>query len=174
MENNERVTIRSLTADDAEQYLALRLEGLKKNPEAFATTYEETIGQEDLLEEMKRRLICTDNAFSMGAFAGDRLVSIVTLLREQMIKLRHKAVLVAMYTASSERGKGRAKALLKKVIDEARKQEGLEQLNLTVVKRNEAARNLYLSLGFEVFGIEKNSMKYDGAYWDEELMVLFL
>jgi hypothetical protein len=35
---------------------------------------------------------------------------------------------------------------------------------------NETARRLYARLGFVEYGIEKNSLKYGGRYYDEILM----
>ena len=46
----------------------------------------------------------------------------------------------------------------------------MELLQLTVVSGNKPARRLYDSLGFIEYGIEKNSLKQDGRYWDEVLM----
>jgi RimJ/RimL family protein N-acetyltransferase len=40
----------------------------------------------------------------------------------------------------------------------------------TVVSGNKPAQRLYDSLGFIEYGIEKNSLKQDGRYWDEVLM----
>ena len=37
--------------------------------------------------------------------------------------------------------------------------EGIEQIYLSVVTTNEPARNLYASLGFDVFGTEKKGIK---------------
>lgn len=34
------------------------------------------------------------------------------------------------------------------------------------------AKKLYNSLGFEVYGVERNALKYNGQYFDEDLMVL--
>lgn len=55
------------------------------------------------------------------------------------------------------------------------KDNHLEQLELGVVSENEAALSLYKSLGFEIFGTKKNSLKYDdGSYADEYIMIKFL
>ena len=35
-------------------------------------------------------------------------------------------------------------------------------------------QKLYESLGFKTFGVQERSLKYNGQYWDEEHMVLFL
>jgi RimJ/RimL family protein N-acetyltransferase len=42
------------------------------------------------------------------------------------------------------------------------------------VTTNDPAKRLYSSLGFKVFGKDKRAIKLDNAYFDEDLMVLFL
>jgi hypothetical protein len=46
----------------------------------------------------------------------------------------------------------------------------VELIQLSVVVGNEQARRLYARLGFVEYGIEKNSLKYRGRYYDEILM----
>jgi len=60
------------------------------------------------------------------------------------------------------------------VITQANHLSGLEQLHLMVVTTNDAARSLYRSMGFEVYGTVLQAFKEDEQYWDEELMVLRL
>jgi hypothetical protein len=43
-------------------------------------------------------------------------------------------------------------------------------IQLSVVVGNEQARRLYARLGFVEYGIEKNSLKFRGSYFDEILM----
>jgi RimJ/RimL family protein N-acetyltransferase len=50
----------------------------------------------------------------------------------------------------------------------------LEQLYLTVVIPNDAARQLYRSCGFVSYGIEERALKLGDRYWDEALMIRFL
>jgi RimJ/RimL family protein N-acetyltransferase len=46
----------------------------------------------------------------------------------------------------------------------------VELIQLSVVVGNEQARRLYARLGFVEYGIEKNSLKFRGRYFDEILM----
>ncbi|MGN4125083.1 GNAT family N-acetyltransferase [Lysinibacillus sphaericus] len=48
----------------------------------------------------------------------------------------------------------------------------MEQINLTVVSENSSAKKLYKSLGFKVYGVERNALKFNGQYFNENLMVL--
>jgi ribosomal protein S18 acetylase RimI-like enzyme len=65
-------------------------------------------------------------------------------------------------------------AVVSEAIAQARTIPGLEQLLLAVVTINDAARRLYRSLGFEVYGLEPRALKQGEQYWDEELMILRL
>jgi hypothetical protein len=49
---------------------------------------------------------------------------------------------------------------------------GLEQINLSVVLTSKEARQLFISLGFEPYGLEKHALKLHNQYFDQELMTL--
>lgn len=163
--------IKRLRPQDAGDYYGIRLEALKMNPEAFAASYMEEKRQ--VADKYKGRF-GNDDSFTFGAFDDDGLIGTVTLIPEKLLKLNHRATIVAMYVKPEKRGNGVAKQLIEEAITTARKLKGIEQIHLTVVSSNKAANRLYASFGFETYGIEKNSLKVDGTYYDEELMVLFL
>lgn len=160
-----------MSGDHAKEYWRLRQEALKQNGEAFATTYEEAINREDPLERTKQNLM-SNESITYGSWENGTLVGVVTLLLERHTKMKHKAHIMAMYVNGEYRGKGIARSLLQAVIKKS-KELGLEQLHLTVVSSNTAAVNLYTSVGFQTYGIEKRSMKYNGEYFDEAHMVNF-
>jgi ribosomal protein S18 acetylase RimI-like enzyme len=163
--------IRKLTVEDGEALWNLRLRALKDNPEAFAATYEQTLrnGKEQFIH----RIYPQENAFYLGAFEPD-LIGMVYFRRDEGIKSRHKGYILSMYVQPESRGQGLGKALLLEVITQSHRLPGLEQLHLMVVTTNEAARALYRSMGFEVYGTLLQAFKLDQQYWDEELLVLRL
>ena len=163
--------IRKLTIEDGEALWNLRLRALKDNPEAFASTYEETLrrGKEQFIQRMHPK----EDAFYFGAFASG-LIGMVYLRRDEGIKNQHKGHITSMYVQPESRGLGIGKALLQEVIIQTNRLPELEQLHLMVVTTNKAARALYRSMGFEVYGIAFRALKLDQQYWDEELMVLRL
>lgn len=163
--------IRRLRPQDANAYLEIRLEALRTNPEAFASSYLEERGQ---TAEKYNERFAADDSFTFGAFNDSALIGVITLISEKMTKLQHRASIVAMYVTPEKRGNGLAKELMKEAIKTAKTIEGIEQIHLTVVSSNAAALGLYASLGFKTYGHEKNALKIDGIYYDEELMVLFL
>ncbi|WP_068774905.1 GNAT family N-acetyltransferase [Paenibacillus sp. FJAT-26967] len=165
--------IRLLQEADAERYQELRLKSLTINPEAFGSTYEREVKFSQ--DTIAARIKPTTDKFVLGAFDDNgSLVGMVTFMRESSPKTIHKGNVYGMYTAPEMRGKGLGKSLLLELISKSKEHDGLEQINLTVVSDNDSAKKLYKSLGFEVYGIEQNALKFNGQYWDEELMVLKL
>jgi ribosomal protein S18 acetylase RimI-like enzyme len=165
------MNIRKLNPQDADAYFQIRLEGLYKNPEAFGSSYEEEKKQTS--EKYKERFQAS-NSFTFGAFDESKLIGVITLLTESIMKMRHRATIVAMYVTPGMRGKGIAKKLMNEAINKARSLKGIEQIHLTVVSSNSSAIRLYSSLGFEAYGTEKRALKIGEDYFDEDFMVLFL
>ena len=167
------MNIRILNEDDAQSYQKVRLSALKNNPEAFGSTYEREV--EFSIATVKERIAPSTDSFVLGAFDYHcSLIGIVTFMRENSIKMRHKGNVFGMYVVSENRGQGVSKLLMAELIKEAKNCDGLEQLNLAVVSDNVAAKKLYNSLGFKVYGVERNALKFDGHYFDEDLMVLYI
>lgn len=166
--------VRTLTEADEEALWSIRLQALIDNPEAFAATYEETLlaGKERLVENMHQR-----DAFYIGAFHPSsvlELIGVVYFRRDEGQKNRHKGRVLSMYVRPEYRGKGVGKVLLQEVITHAKQLAGVEQIHLMVITSNTAARSLYGSMGFEVYGTMHRAMKVNEHYWDEEMMVLHL
>lgn len=167
------MNIRVLDESHAQIYQELRLSALKTNPEAFGSTYERETAFS--LETVAERLIPTEGKFVLGVFDDNgALVGIVTIVRENSLKTAHKANVYGMYVAPEMRERGVGRALMLELISKARRCQGLEQINLAVVSENIPAKKLYMSLGFEVYGVERNALKYNERYFDEDLMVRFL
>lgn len=174
----ESMEIRLLTEADARAYWAVRLRALREEPQAFGSAYEEQKDRPLAVVTERLRAMTADDDFILGAFEGTgdmRLVGIVAFARETGRKSRHIGMIYQVYVASEVRGRGYSRALLEALIARARSLDGVERLNLGVVLGNPAARGLYTSLGFEVYGRQPEALKYDdGTYRDEELMSLRL
>ncbi|EWG13114.1 GNAT family N-acetyltransferase [Cytobacillus firmus] len=163
--------IRLLRPDDAEIYKELRIEGLKKNPEAFGSSYEEEAGRPP---EVYGERFRGDNSFHYGAFENGELIGVVSLVRDTGLKMKHRSNIYAMYVTESARMNGVGKSLVSKAVETARSWEGVEQIHLAVMSENTPAKKLYASFGFEVYGKERHALKIDGKYYDEDLMALYL
>jgi RimJ/RimL family protein N-acetyltransferase len=165
--------IRLLDTSDADIYREIRLRSLKDNPEAFLTSYE--FEKAKSMEVTQNNLMPSDSKFTLGAFnENNKLVGIVTFVREGNSKITHKGNVFAMYVSPELRGQGIGKALMINLVEKAKLFDRLERINLTVISNNFSAKNLYNSIGFEVYGTEREALKWDGQYWDEDLMSLIL
>lgn len=166
-----KMDIKLITQLDAENYRSIRLEALKNSPEAFCSSYEEE--KEYSLEQFKTR-IQSESVFTFGAFENEQLIGVATLVKDAKHKSKHKATIVGVYVTPKKRGLGVAKELIQEVLKKIQTFKEIEQVNLAVVSTNESAMRLYSSLGFQVFGTEKNALKINNMYYDEDYMVLFL
>ncbi|WP_088036251.1 GNAT family N-acetyltransferase [Evansella clarkii] len=163
--------IKTLTVKDAEIYRDYRLEALEQSPEAFASTYEETVS--DTALENVRSNLASEESVTLGIFQEGRLSASAALRFYTLEKLKHKAHLLAMYVSPQARNKGYGKKLVEAAIEIAKERQ-VEQVQLAVVTRNKPAISFYESIGFNTYGVEKRALKYKDKYWDENHMVLFL
>ena len=165
--NAARIEIRRLTSADAAAYRDIRLAGLRDSPEAFGSTFVRENAQP--LAWFWDRL---RNSQVFGAFRSTDLSGIAGFVIREGEKERHKGLLWGMYVRPDARKAGVGRQLVEAVIDHARSQ--VEVIQLSVVSDNEPARRLYACLGFVEYGVEKNSLKQNGRYYDEVLMALDL
>jgi RimJ/RimL family protein N-acetyltransferase len=167
--------VRILTEADGEAFWNIRLRALRDDPESFGSSYEEILerGIAGATQSLRKRDTSPDDA-TFGAFEGGTLVGIAGFRREEEVKKRHKGVIWGMYVPREMRGKGIGKALLQAAIAYAKTLPQLEQINLSVVLTSREARQLFISLGFEPYGLERHALKLHDRYFDHELMTLHL
>ncbi len=155
--------IRQLTPGDAALYRSIRLAGLKESPEAFGSTFDAEFTKP--LAWFFDRL---SSSIVFGAIRDAKIVGVAGFAVRREEKEAHKGLLWGMYVHPDARGAGVARRLVEAVIAHARPH--VELIQLSVVVGNEQARRLYARLGFVEYGVEKNSLKYRGRYYDEILM----
>jgi RimJ/RimL family protein N-acetyltransferase len=151
----------------------MRLTALRESPTAFASSDDEERNRS--LADMQKRLGAGDPAGVLGAFSDDdRLIGMLGFAQEERQKRRHIGWLSSLFVAPDARRQGIARALTVAAIDHARRLPALRLLLLSVTAGNEAARRLYLSLGFAPFGVEPEALFVASRYLDMEHLALKL
>jgi RimJ/RimL family protein N-acetyltransferase len=148
----------------------MRLDALRLHPRAYGSSYEEEV--EYSLETMGARWPVAPGVM-LGGFVGDRLIGFTGLRVEPMVKTRHKGFIYTVYVDQAFRGLGLATGMVEAAIAAGR-DAGLRFVTLTCAVGNDGARRIYERLGFRTFGIEPRGLLVDGAFVDEERMMLDL
>ena len=165
--------IRRLGPEEAEAYRHLRLEGLRRHPDAFGESYADAAGKPphhwpEMLE----------TAGVFGAWREGRLIATAACVTAAEwglpAHLLHKAFLIGVYTRPKARGAGFGRAVCQAAVDHARGLPRIDQIMTAVQVDNVPARTLYETLGFVVWGRQPRALKVQGRYHDEfEMALLF-
>lgn len=165
--------IRVLGRADVAAFKSIRLEALENSPESFGESLEEARGRAD--GDFERML--SDHGkgdFVLGGFLRGMLIGVAGFHREAAVKFSHKASLWGVYVVPDYRGRQYGASLVAKVVEMARSERDVRQINLVVVATNAPALAIYESLGFVTYGKEPQAICAAGAYHDEYHMKLFL
>jgi ribosomal protein S18 acetylase RimI-like enzyme len=160
--------VRKLTVSDGAGFQKVRLQALKECSEAFGSSYEEECTWDKSIYENK---IKSGQISYFGAFVDNNMVGIIGLTVNTRRKTSHRASIISFFVCPDFRGQGIGRKLLFSVIEEASAMETVEQIELSVVTKQLAAIELYKGLAFQIYGEESRSLKVNGCYYDEFLMM---
>lgn len=171
------VTIRPLDDSDFTEFMEIQRIALEQSPELFGSDYD-WFNSISLLSKEQRfeRYQNFPFTYLLGAVRTDgTIVGMIGFSCDNaQTKLKHKGRVWGMFVLPEYRGHRLATSLLTTVLDSARDLAGCELVQLAVSTQNRSAYELYLRLGFVVYGTETHAMKVGDAYVDEYLMVTFL
>ena len=159
---------RELIIEDFEVYNDLREMSLEVGREMFVSTNDE---ERNNRKSKFTSRVQDDFSFIMGAFEGNTLIGIVTFVRENRIKIKHKGGIYGMFVNPNYQGKGIGSKLLSLTLEKTFEMEGLRQINLGVMSTNLSAIKLYEKMGFKPYGMEKEAVFVNENFLDELFMV---
>ncbi|MCM5557648.1 GNAT family N-acetyltransferase [Pleomorphomonas sp. JP5] len=158
-------TIRRIGTDNVEAFRRIRLEALREEPLAYASSYEDwaVLGDDEWRDRMREPVFV--------AFLAGEPVGLAGLSRQRPSRMAHRASIVMVYVRKSLRGTGVADGLIDAVIAEARGM-GIVQLELAVTAENRAAVRFYERKGFVEIGRVPGALIHEGREFDDLMMAL--
>lgn len=126
-----------------------------------------------MVESVRTFLGTLDTQAVFGALDNGVLVGMVGLIMPTKLKQRHKGMIWGMYVQPQSRRTGVGRALLNAAVEQARAWS-VDQLQLSVAESATAARHLYESAGFCVWGTEPRALHWAGQFRAEHHLALAL
>lgn len=156
--------IRHLGPQDVDIFRRIRLEALRLEPAAYASSVADWEALPDA--EWSRRLAA--NVVLVDFHDGEP-VALMGLMTQSAAKMAHRGTVIMVYVRADRRGKGHAEALLNALVAHGRAR-GLRQLELAVSAENPAAIGFYAREGFREFGRIEAGIVHEGREIEEVLM----
>lgn len=164
-------TVRRLTAEDADAFIALRRLVAADNPVPLGLGMEEELARP--LQGFREQLAAPSNAM-FGAFIDGGLAATAAVTPGgPFSSSRHKFILWGTFVAPAYRRQGLGRRVVGHAIAHAR-QAGARRVHLTMYLPNQAAAALYESLGFVAWGTEPEAVCIKGTYHEGLQMGLML
>lgn len=175
LKNGQKVIIRSPEKEDAQELInqvigvAASTDYLLSVPEDFNKYLEDMKKEEDLIEWSK-----TDRGYWLIACTDNKIIANCSLRFMGHAKDRHRGS-IGIAISEDYRGIGLGSIIFDEMIKLAKQTDGVEQIELDVIDKNEKALKLYERKGFIRTGIIPHQLKLkDGTYLDGITMTLFL
>lgn len=155
------IEIRQLGPGDADALFGLRRHALLEEPFAFLSSPEDDSASSPAAVR-DQLSSASDGTIVLGAFDGDYLIGMVGLTRDRPIKAAHRACIWGVFVRSEYRRMGVGARLLEVTLDHARRLDGVRSVYLSVSERTPDAKRLYESVGFVVWGVEPDCIRFAG------------
>ena len=161
--------VRRLTDTDVNAFKSIRLEALKTEPDAFASSYDEALKLSD--EDWRARLTQPIVVAAFDDTGTPR--GLMGVIRQPYTQMAHRGSLVMVYVAPDARRGGTARKMLAFIEAEAR-QAGIDQIELEVRADNAAAIRFYETAGYQTYGQLPRAARSQTGECDDLLMVRHL
>jgi ribosomal protein S18 acetylase RimI-like enzyme len=167
LQENRRLKIRinKLPQSKWKDYKSIRLRALRRDPQAFGSSYEEE--KKFKAEDWRRRI---SNAYFAFMREGDKPIGTIVVYFEIRPKTRHIANIFGVYVDREYRDRGIGTMLLTKALGEILKKKGIVKIKLQVNPKQFAAVKLYKKMGFKSTGVMKKELKVNRKFYDELCM----
>jgi len=169
IDKNREVTFRNLVQTDFEEWNAIRTMALDVAPVAFGSS---NIDEIPVRKDMFKRNMEQPDHFIVGVFHETDLIGIGGFYRFNQLKHKHKGTIWSVFVHPNLQENGIGRKLMLDILKRAFEINGLERILIGAESTNMPAVKLYRSLGFKVYGTEEKSLKHEGKYFDEVLMVM--
>lgn len=165
------VTIREIREDDAPDFLAM-LNQLDQESRFMLLEPGERQTTPDQQRERIRQVLDQPNSTILVAECDGRIIGHVAATGGPYCRNRHAAgVVIGILRAFTGLGLG---TRLLETLEQWTKQHGIRRLELTVMTHNERAIWLYSKMGYQIEGLQRDSLRVDGHYVDEYRMAKVL
>ncbi|MCA9750695.1 MAG: GNAT family N-acetyltransferase [Gemmatimonadetes bacterium] len=172
------ISVLRLQPADADRYTRIRRRMLVDAPWAFAASPED----DRALDPAQLAEVLTSPAHAIFAVEGDtapdggarELAAVASIRRETSPKFAHRAGVWGVFADPAYRRRGFGRAVVAAAVAHARTWPGVDWVDLGVSANAPAARALYESLDFVVWGREPDATEIDGVRHDELFLALRL
>jgi ribosomal protein S18 acetylase RimI-like enzyme len=162
---------RRLHPGESRVYRDLRMESLRRYPDAYGALLDEERARPRLPFEDAIDLGTADR-FVVSALRGGRPLGMAAFARREGGKKRHRGEITQVYVAPEARGRSTGAALMRTTLDLAFALGDIDQVELSLVTTNASALRLYTEFGFETYAAHTNYLKLGDRAWDQFHMLL--
>lgn len=137
---------------DWEEYRALRLEALQREPSAYGSTYDDAVARPD---DFWQRRLAGGESINLVATVEGRMVGMVGVLLAAPDD-PSAAVVVGVYVAPEHRGRGIGRMMMESLLARLAERTEIATVRLSVNSDRTVARALYTALGFQIVPNQEN------------------
>lgn len=172
LNNGMNIIVKTPEIEDAEKLLKFIKKVCGETDYLLSTPEDMNITKEQ--EELFIKNNLEGPNYLLAVYSDNEIIGDCSLNFSKQIKLRHRGE-IGIAIDKKYWGLGIGSILFEIMIQLAKEQKGIEQLNLAYLSNNKRGENLYKKYGFEITGIMPKALKQiDGSYADEVYMTKFL